>query len=62
MPLSISIALADSYGGYEVDNTVVELNYAGVTRYYVTVSNKSQTVKLKCLSNGDLDVESKIKK
>lgn len=62
MPLSISVALADSYNGYEVDKTAVELTFAGVTRYYITVSNKSQTVKLKCYSNGDLEVESKIKK
>lgn len=62
MPLSISVALADNYSGYEVDNSVVELTYASVTRYYVTVSNKSQTVKLKCYSNGDLEVESKTKR
>jgi hypothetical protein len=62
MPLSISVALADSYGGYEVDNSVVELTHESVTRYYVTVSNKTQTLRLKCYSNGDLEVESKIKK
>ena len=62
MPLSISVALADNYGGYEVDNSVVELTHQSVTRYYVTVSNKSQTVKLKCYSNGEMEVESKTKK
>jgi hypothetical protein len=62
MPLSIAVALADNYGGYEVDNSVVELTHQSVTRYYVTVTNKTQTVKLKCYSNGELEVESKIKK
>ena len=62
MPLSISVALAENYGGYEVDNSVVELTHASVIRYYVTISNKTQTVKLKCYSNGDLKVESKTKK
>jgi hypothetical protein len=62
MPLSISVALADNYSGYEVDNSVVELTHESVTRYYVTVSNKTQTVKLKCYSNGELEVESKTKK
>lgn len=62
MPLSIAVAIADNYDGYVVDNTVVELTYASVTRYYVTVSNENRTVKLKCYSNGDLEVESKIKK
>ena len=62
MPLSIAVALADNYSGYEVDNSVVELTHQSVTRYYVMVSNKTQTVKLKCYSNGELEVESKIKK
>jgi hypothetical protein len=62
MPLSIAVALADNYGGYEVDNSVVELTHQSVTRYYVTVTNKTQTVKLKCYSNGELEVESRIKK
>ena len=62
MPLSISVALADNYGGYEVDNSVVELTHQSVTRYYVMVSNKTQTVKLKCYSNGELEIESKTKK
>jgi hypothetical protein len=62
MPLSISVTLADNYSGYEVNNSVVELTHESVTRYYVTVSNKTQTVKLKCYSNGELEVESKIKK
>ncbi len=62
MPLSISVALAENYSGYEVDNSVVELTFASVTRYYVTVSNKSQAVRLKCFGNGDLEVEGKTKK
>lgn len=62
MPLNISVALAENYAGYEVSNSVVELTYESATRYYVTVSNKTQTVKLKCYSNGSLEVENKIKK
>jgi hypothetical protein len=62
MPLSISLAVSEKYAGYLVDNSVIELTFAGVTRYYVTVSNEKQTVKLKCFSNGDLEVESKTKK
>ncbi len=62
MPLSISLAIAENYKGYLVDKSVIELTFADVTRYYVTVSNRSQTLKLKCYSNGDLEVESKTKK
>lgn len=62
MPLSISLAIAERYEGYLVDKQVVELTFEGVTRYYVTVSNQNQALKLKCYSNGELEVERKIKK
>jgi len=62
MPLSISVAIADKYNGYQVGDAVTELTYASVTRYYVTVSNDKQTVRLKCLTNGDIEVERKTKK
>jgi hypothetical protein len=62
MPLSISVALAEKYNGYQVSNTATELNFAGVTRYYVTVSNEKQALRLKCFNDGDIEVESKIKK
>jgi hypothetical protein len=61
MPLSISLAIGEKYKGYLVDKSVIELTFEAVTRYYVTVSNESQTLKLKCYSNGDLEVESKTK-
>ena len=62
MPLCISLALAEKYDGYKVDKTALELTYEGQTRYYITVENKNQVVKLKCFSNGDLEVENKAKK
>ena len=62
MLLSISLAVAERYAGYQVDKSVTELTFEGVTRYYVTVSNDSQELKLKCLSNGDLEVDKKTKK
>jgi len=62
VPLSISMAIAAKYEGYTVNSPAVELTYEGVTRYYVTVENKSQSLKLKCYSNGELEVERKIKK
>ena len=62
MPLSISLAIAERYNGYQVDKAVTELTFEGLTRYYVTVSNETQQLKLKCLSNGELEVERKTKK
>jgi hypothetical protein len=62
MPLSISLAIAERYEGYQVNRSVIELTFEGVTRYYVTVSNESQELKLKCLSNGELEIDRKTKK
>lgn len=62
MPLSISLAVAEKYKDYKVNDTVTELTYASVTRYYVTVTNDKQSIRLKCLANGDMEVESRTKK
>jgi hypothetical protein len=62
MPLSISLAIAENYEGYKVDKLAIELTFAGVTRYYVTIANEKQTLKLKCYSNGDIEIEQKTKK
>ena len=62
MPLSISLGLAQKYKGYQVDNEVTELTFASVTRYYVTVSTEKQAIRLKCLADGDIQVENKVKK
>ena len=62
VPLAGSIAIGERYAGYKIDKSAVEMNFEGQTRYYVTIANDSQVLKLKCLSNGDLDVERKTKK
>lgn len=62
MPLSVSLTIAEKYAGYKVEKTAIELTYEGQTRYYISVENEHQIVKLKCFSNADVEVESKIKK
>ena len=62
MPLNVSLSIAEKYAGYEMARNAIELTYEGQTRYYITVANGKHTVSLKCLSNGDLEVEGKIKK
>ncbi len=62
MPLSISLALAEKYKGYQLDDVVTELTYSSVTRYYVTVTNAKQALRLKCFTDGVIQVESKVKK
>lgn len=62
LPLSISLALAERYTGYEIPATALEINFEGQTRYYITVENEKQSIKLKCFSNGEIEVDGKIKK
>lgn len=62
LPLSISRAIADKYPGYTTANTVTEISYEGQTKYYVNISNSKQVLKLKCNSNGEIEIEGKVKK
>ena len=61
LPIGISLALAKKYAGYTVAKKAIELTYEGDTRYYLTVANKQQALKLKCTVNGNIEVERKIK-
>jgi hypothetical protein len=62
LPLNISRAIADRYPGYTVANTVTEISYEGQTKYYVNVSNSKQALKLKCNTNGEIDIDKKAKR
>ncbi len=62
VPLGISLAIAEKYQGYKAGKTALELTYEGQTRYYVTVEDARQVIKLKCFSGTDIEVESRIKK
>lgn len=62
LPVNISLALAKKYVGYAVSQKALELTYDDETRYYLTVSNDRQALKLKCTLNGNIEVERKIKK
>lgn len=62
MPLSISLAIAEKYQGFQLSKNAIELTHEGQTRYYISVENSSQVVKLKCFSNGDMEVEGRLKK
>lgn len=62
LPLNISLALAKKYEGYSISKKALELTFEGETRYYITVQNGAQALKLKCSTNGNIEVEKKIKK
>jgi len=62
VPLAVSMEIAKKYSGYTVSSKVTELNFEGETSYYIEVQDNTQTLSLKCASNGDLSVVSKTKK
>ncbi|MEP7109018.1 MAG: hypothetical protein ABI760_13580 [Ferruginibacter sp.] len=62
LPISLSLALGKKFEGYTIVKKALELTFEGVTRYYLTVFNDRQALKLKCSVDGDITVERKIKK
>ena len=62
LPLAVALAIHKKYEGYTVSKKALELTFEGETRYYVTVQNGSQALKLKCSTYGNIEVEKKIKK
>lgn len=62
IPLNVSLAIAGRFEGYKLAATTTEITYDGQTNYYVFAENSKQVVKLNCNSNGNITVDSKIKK
>ena len=62
LPLNVTLELTKKFGAYTVWAQASEVTYEGLTSYYLTVENDKQVLKLKCYSNGDIDVESKTKR
>lgn len=61
LPLTVTLSLEKKYAGYKVSENVLELNFDGETRYYLSVYNEHELVSLKALSDGELAVEPKKK-
>ena len=62
LPIILSMALDKKYEGYTISKKALELAFEGATRYYITVYNDKQALKLKCSPDGNIDVERKIKR
>lgn len=62
MPLSVSLALGEKYRDFLVDEAVTEISFASVTSYHVTVSNERQVLRLKCFTDGSIQLEGRSKK
>lgn len=62
LPLQVSLQLTKQFGTYTISDQVVELNYEGETRYYLTAEKNDQCLNLKVSGNGEITIESKTKK
>lgn len=62
LPLNILMAISEKFAGYEVANNATEIVYGGQTSYYLCIEGDKKILKLKCNSDGELMVESKVKK
>lgn len=62
IPLNIAQALEKDFAGYTIANGVTEIDYEGQTFYYANAVGATKILRLKCFSDGQVFVESKIKK
>jgi len=62
VPLAVSMELAKKYNNYSISSKVIELNFEGQTSYYIDAQDNTQTICLKASSNGDISVDSRVKK
>ena len=62
LPLGVTLAISKRYENYTISSTALELTFEGETRYYITIQNEKQVLKLKCSVNGGIQVEKKLKK
>jgi len=62
LPIILSMALDKKYEGYTISKKALEMAFEGSTRYYITVYNDRQTLKLKCSPDGIIEVDRKIKR
>jgi hypothetical protein len=62
LPMNVSLALNKKYEGYTFSKKALELTYDGEVRYYLTIANDRQVLKIKCSTSGNIEVERKMKR
>lgn len=62
LPLKVLQSIKSEYADYVINNSVTEVVFEGQTFYNATVEGSTRILKLKCLSDGQIDIEKKIKK
>ena len=62
IPLNVLQSLKKDFADYTIGNSVTEINYEGQTFYYAAAVGATKILKLKCFSDGEIFIESKVKK
>jgi hypothetical protein len=62
IPMTVSNSLREKYNQYRIGLFVTEVIHDGEKFYYVTAESKSKILTLKCLTNGEILVEKKVRK
>lgn len=62
IPLGVSQSIRSNYADYEIGNMVTEVVFEGLTFYYVNVEGATRKLKLKCFSDGQINIENNSKK
>ena len=62
LPMGVALQIAKNYSGYEIGNAITEVSANGQTSYYFSADSKKQLLNLKADSDGQISVESKMKK
>ncbi len=62
IPLKVSQSIKSEFSEYKIENSVTEVVFEGLTFYYAIVEGSTKILKLKCLSDGQISIEKKIKK
>ncbi len=62
IPLKVLQSLQSEYSDYVIESSIIEVVFEGQTYYNATVENATKILKLKCLSDGQIYIEKKIKK
>ena len=62
VPLKVSQSIKTEFSDYTIEDSVTEVFFEGQTYYNATVEGSTKILKLKCLSDGQISVEKKIKK
>lgn len=62
LPVSVQYAVKNQYANFEPNSKVIEYVFEGKSTYYITVENSSRVIDLRYNPDGEMTVESNVRK